>query len=159
MVNTQSPYDDILVHAKTQKEADLLLSEIDELLSSLYVIKKNALQTVLEKSVRVDVARGIESLLPRSKKPEDIKTVLHSLRNDVQKIPTLKVTLAFEPSEKMIETLYDWAKETLGEIVLLDITYDPLIVGGVVMSWKGAYIDASLKTKLDNNLQHLASSS
>lgn len=139
----------LLKHVKTTNDRDRLLSESDILLNSLFSPKKNAFEKALS-SISVKNAEVIrESFLKKKLGKQDIKDSLNQLKERVQKLNTINLTLSFSPSEDSIKSIFDWTSKNIGEGFILDIKEDPTILGGVVLVFKGQYIDLSLKKRLD----------
>jgi len=71
------------------------------------------------------------------------------LRDYILKLPKVSLTLAIQPRNEFLNRLYLWMKEHAGNNMLLDISIDPKIIGGLVLSYKGNYINKSLSVLID----------
>ncbi len=71
--------------------------------------------------------------------------LLNDLKEDLTKTPKLLMTLAFKPDAKFTNQLFLWVKTTVGPSYLLELAYDPDIIGGSVIVYNGLYKDFSLK--------------
>jgi len=139
-------YSNILAQIKTDKDKDLLLEEIDVLQTGLYDIK-GGFEKALGK-VREATANSVREAL-RSGTVEKSQ-FLEGLEVELEKIGTLKLTLAFEPSEEFIVKLHQWALANINQGIILDFEKDKSLLGGVVIEYAGKYKDCSLKKVLEN---------
>ncbi len=80
---------------------------------------------------------------------EKILKELADIKEELLKLPVLKIQLAFLPAQTFIEELSDWLKRNLKKKVLLDIKVNPTIVGGVILEYRGRYLDLSLKREIE----------
>ena len=81
----------------------------------------------------------------------EIEKYLNSVLVKIQDQKTLKITLAIKPSEKLVDTITNWAQKNLSEEIIFDIEVDPRIIGGaIIISNKGEFADFSLLKKIDN---------
>lgn len=135
---------------KTTEDVVSLQEEMDLILQSLFHVEVYKLEEVLEKFVRVRVATEINRIIkmnPTANK-EEIKALLSKAYRTICALPIIKLSLAFEPSETIINNLSFWARQNLEPGVLLDLSLDRSIIGGVVISYKGKFFDFSLKNKI-----------
>jgi F0F1-type ATP synthase delta subunit len=77
-------------------------------------------------------------------------------RVDEGKIITLYIP--FNIPEDELAKLGGWFKSNLGNTTLLDISYDPNIIGGCAISYKGVYKDYSLREKINQNKNRILES-
>lgn len=151
MIST-SIYSDILKTIRTTEEAAELDQEIEFLLESLFKVGKS-FDKVLAESVRVSTASAVSAAIANKKrtKPsrEEIGAFLEGLRKRLQEKKRLRLTLAFEPSESVIDALAAWTSRNLGEEWLLEFSRDDSVVGGCVIEQEGRYADYSVRKRLD----------
>ncbi len=81
-------------------------------------------------------------------KVKDLVTFAEALVKDLENINTVETVLAFEPSDKTLDKILDWLHKEVANDIVLQIKHDPKIVGGVVITYKGKYLDLSLEKKL-----------
>lgn len=80
---------------------------------------------------------------------------LKSLNNDLKKIDTIKITIAIKPTTKLLEKLNYWVSKNTKKKTIFDITIEPKILGGAIISdKKGVYRDFSLQRKIDATFQN-----
>lgn len=60
-----------------------------------------------------------------------------------------QVTVAEQPSEKVLGDIKQALREVAGEHVAVDVKVDPAIIGGLVVKVGSKMVDASLRTKLN----------
>lgn len=147
-------YSDILRHVKTVDQARGLSSEIDVLLDSLFKTDNKAFEKALNSISAIDaeVLKSAFGGLKNNISPNNLSTIkeyLTQLKEEIQKLKILKLSLAFDPSEDTIGNLFTWVWENLGERHILDIQKDQTILGGAIIEFEGKYKDLSLKKKLD----------
>lgn len=144
-------YFDILKQIKTLDRAQELINEIDILMSSLFKAKPHAFEESLrEVSAYTSqaVTTGLKNKIEFNDKSA-IKEFLNSLKGKIQKLKILKLSLAFIPSESMIDTLFSWVSKNLAKGVVLDIEEDKTIIGGANIAFEGKYKDLSVRKTLE----------
>ncbi len=152
-MSTTLLYYDSLRDIKTREQLEEFSAEIDNILSSLFKIKNRNIEDVLEKTVGQKTIKIIKKLVQENKIDSSdynsLEKVLTSIKQDLKKIRTLKISLAINPTSEIIDRLFDWAKKNLGEGIILDIDKNETILGGAIISFDGIYKDFSLKNTLE----------
>jgi F0F1-type ATP synthase delta subunit len=74
---------------------------------------------------------------------------LEKLKNWLKELPVLKLEIAFLPSEKTIEKISQWLKKEIGKKIILDIYFNPKIVGGAILEYEGKFANFSLAKEID----------
>jgi len=100
----------------------------------------------IEELIKNQEARG--RLKSRSEQSEFLKEV----KNNLQELPDVKLTIAFSPSPEFLDEINAWLKNQIGEELVLDITVEPEIVGGAIVEYKGRYFSFRLDKKIDEIL-------
>ncbi len=136
----------ILSKIATKKDLSLFKSEIEVLISSLYKYQEDGLENALNNDVRSWVAEEIRKNLKNKKEAEEY---FKSIIKDTESIDFINITLAYEPSQSALGRISSWVKTNVGEKTLLDIEYDPNLLGGAKIAYKGKYLDATLKKQID----------
>lgn len=133
---------------KTKDDLNTFRAEIDLLKDSLFEKQKN-LDYTLANSVRSSVSQAIKTdLSSASLSPENY---FNGLLAELDQLKILQLTLAFEPPPKSITRLSDWVAANLGPGLILDLQFDPTILGGALIAYQGKYHDYSLKSALDRD--------
>lgn len=83
----------------------------------------------------------------------NLETYLNQVEEAIKKIKILKLTVATAPTQATIDEIYYWINNTLGLDVLLDLSINSSIIGGLLIEFDGKYKDYSLKPKLDDFLE------
>ena len=78
--------------------------------------------------------------------PTALKEFLKKIIEEIYDLPILTLSLAFEPNAKTLLALSEWCIVNLKKQLLFEITVDPSIVAGSILSFKGKYADYSSKT-------------
>jgi len=147
MVMEPIPSKDILKYVRTKYEYNIVMSEIDDLQRSLYKTSVKSFERLLEQvSVYTSsVVKGIFSECGMSLSDStSVKGLLSSIKDALAEVEFVKLTLAFEPSEEFIAGISGWVNQNLGSNLILDIGINSDIVGGIIMVYKGRYIDNSM---------------
>lgn len=137
---------------QTKKEAAVFTQGLTQLSESLYktdfqlektlltifgLKKKDAFLTLLQ--VQKVQITNIDSL----------KDFVTKLINYIQTLPVLSITIAFEPQQETLQTIAQWFVNQLKTQLLLELTIDPRILAGATMSYKGKFMDYSIKSIFD----------
>ena len=145
-------YSDILKSVKTTAQAESLVSQIDNLITSLYQTSNQAFEKAL-KSVDIQIEKIIkETFFKKDSSQFDkdmIRDFLTQLQEKAQNLKTVKLSIAFSPTEHSIDAISDWVAKNIGDGFVLDINEDKSMLGGAAISFEGKYIDLSLKKTLD----------
>ena len=88
--------------------------------------------------------------------PEQQFSFFDELKKELQKIPQAKLEIAFEPSEDFLLRIKRWFKEENHQEVILDVTINPRVVGGVIIEYQGRYCNFSLAKKIDELISQKA---
>ncbi|HVF69185.1 MAG TPA: hypothetical protein VNA13_01325 [Xanthomonadales bacterium] len=78
-----------------------------------------------------------------------IKKLISDILEKVGAFPVLSLKLAFEPNEKTLKTISEWFILNIKKQVLLDISVDQNLIAGCDISFKGEYVNFSIKPKFD----------
>ncbi|HEX7042319.1 MAG TPA: F0F1 ATP synthase subunit delta [Patescibacteria group bacterium] len=115
------------------------------LMSVLGIQKKEAfLQLMRENSVNAS-------------KPEILETFINKLQSTITTLPSVSISLAFEPQIQTIKTVSNWLYLNLKKQILLDFSVDPTLIAGIQITYNGKFKDYSLKNPATNLIQKLLS--
>jgi F0F1-type ATP synthase delta subunit len=78
-----------------------------------------------------------------------LKDFIGKIQDKISSLPTVSLTIAFEPKEETLKNLADWFPLNIDKQVLLDIKVDPDIIAGAYVSYSGKYSDFSIKPVFD----------
>jgi F0F1-type ATP synthase delta subunit len=83
------------------------------------------------------------------------KVSLNEVFGDISKIldqcKIVTIYIPFELPEQELQKIGGWFKENMGNSVLIELSYDPNLIGGCAMSYQGVYKDFSLSEKIHQN--------
>ncbi|OGH14546.1 MAG: hypothetical protein A2687_00820 [Candidatus Levybacteria bacterium RIFCSPHIGHO2_01_FULL_38_26] len=144
-------YSDILGSIKTVDQAREFGSEIDILIESLFKTENNFesyLNQISAHNARM-IREASEKNSIDTKNQSMINDYLEGVKEELRKLKTIKITIAFEPSNKSIDLIFTWVSQNLGIGHILDISVEKSILGAAIIEYEGKYEDMSLKKKLD----------
>lgn len=79
----------------------------------------------------------------------NITQSIAELEKKMSQLQPLTVYLPFEANEEAIKLIGGMARKLFNPKLFLDIKYDPMLLAGCALSWKGIYKDYSLKKRID----------
>lgn len=138
---------------KTSEEKDKLMEEVDILLNSLFQNKGEALTMLLKTGVRAWVSEHVRSEL--AKDEANPGEYLKKIKEELTSFKTLKLTLAFEPTESNIEKFSYAVKKYLGEKVVIEFSYNPALIAGCTVIFEGRYRDFSMKSFFNSEFEKI----
>jgi len=151
---TTYQYTEIISKVKTVEEKEKLKEEIEFLIDSLYDPHGLAFDEMLKSKVREKFATVLSE--ESHKEGVDKKEFLVRLKNELEAAKVVKLTLGFEPTQVSLDKIWQFLFSALGKMLLLDIDYQPKIVGGAIIIYEGVFRDFSLKKYLDEELEKSA---
>ena len=137
----------VVAYIRTKGEKDLLRDRISELEAAIFRSDPNGGEKIITTHFPEHLAVIMRKILqdPVFKdSPEMLKKFFQELRDTIDILQLLKLSLAFNPSEEMIIRLHEWVKKNLGSGVVLDINYDGSMLGGARIIFKGRYKEVTL---------------
>jgi hypothetical protein len=81
-----------------------------------------------------------------------LKSVVDEIIDQLSHMKELDLRVAFDPNEEDIQALSQWIRFHVGVNAILNVTYDPTVTGGAIITYGGAYRDYSLATRIDEQL-------
>ncbi len=144
-------YKSLIDLTKTTEDLAGLGDEIDVITQSLYHVELYKLEDALSQFVRIRVAKEIRKLIQANSLSgkDEIKQFFADAYRTISGLPILRLTLAFEPSESVINTLSYWVRTNLDSGILLDLSMDRSILGGAIIVYSGKFYDFSLRKNLN----------
>lgn len=140
----------ILKQVRTKAEEDIVRDWIGDMRSSIYQHngkRRNAANTgipgVLGAALS-EAAGELEIVGDRS----EVKEFFINLQEALDRVPVLKLDLAFEPGGETVRKLRSWTDEKLGENTILDVRVDREILGGARIMFGGRYFEWTLKEEV-----------
>ena len=145
----------IVRDVRTKDERDKLHEDMGELEAALFRSNFETFEKVLSARLPERTALVMRDICARSEFKNNLgalRTFLHDIKNTLDTFLLLKLTLAFKPSEEMINRLYEWTQQNLGLGVALDINYDGSILGGARIIFGGKYKEMTLAQMITDAL-------
>lgn len=153
MENNILIYFDLITSLKTTEEKYRLSSEIDDLLLSIFKTESQSFDNAL-KDISQDFANKIKETFRKNRldigNKEIIRNFLIKLKELLEKLKIIRLTIVFEPSLQTIENIHNWISSNLGEGYILDIQTNQKILGGAIITFNGEYKDFSVKKNLED---------
>ena len=146
-------YSEITDLAKTYDELNRILAEVDILSASCFESSQDSFEVSLDSKVRNSTSEAIKHLLDNY--GLDKQNLLAEIKKTLLVLSVLKLTLPFEPNKPFLDRIYAWVKDNLPGSYVLAINYDPAIIGGVVVSIEGKYLDCSLRKQFEENFKKI----
>jgi hypothetical protein len=78
-------------------------------------------------------------------------SIFAELEKKAETLPNLVIYFAIEPNTKQLASVGSWLRESYGSQFIFDPKYDPSLIAGCALVWKGVYKDYSLKAKIAEN--------
>lgn len=135
-------YSDIFRHLVTTADRTQFLNRLGE----LERIQYQNVETPLPQKINECFASEAQAIVDIVAKEGE--GVLKVLAQEVAKLPVCKLTVAFDPVRTQVVKIRDTISTNVGSPLLLEISVDPRIVGGAVISWNGTYFDGSAGRKV-----------
>ena len=133
----------LLQSIKTIEDRNRLYSGIELVSEAIY--KEGELLKVLDSQI----SKNLREYIGDGTSQEVVSEKLSDLKNSLADLAVVKLTLAFEPSESTIDKIITFVRQTLSEKIILEVRFEPKILGGVILEFRGLYRDYTLKSRLD----------
>src|SRR3990167_4327202 len=79
----------------------------------------------------------------------NLSQIMTDLENNISKLQVLILYLPFEVNDRIVEQIGQKTRIIFSQLLLLDIKYDPSLIAGCALVWKGILRDYSLKAKIE----------
>jgi len=132
----------------TAQEKAKLMEEIDQLSESLYKTKDKGFERVYDKMILIKPLLDNEASI--SPDTTMLGHQLSHIKEIVNNIDPVKITIAVVPDENLTQKIKEWAERNLGDKVILDIKTDYSILGGSRIIYKGIFKDYSINSLLSS---------
>ncbi len=137
-------YSELLKKIGTRSEQIDWLFEIDQLSKSIFtptVISQQS--SKIADNLRLFLDSNIEDrtdILPR-------KGLLSQISEQILAMDIVELRIAINLDSESQNSIVSWVKENISEACLVEFIYNPGLISGATISYKGNYIDLSFKTK------------
>lgn len=140
---------ELLSKLRTKDDLDILRGELDLLENALYQTN-----TLYNDVIKNDIRSWVSEIILREGK-EDLKGYIKKIKADLLKLPVLSASINFEPSNSFIEKMSIWLKKNIDEKIVVDLLMNTASLGGIQLSYRGKYLDLSLRKKISAELSNL----
>lgn len=134
-MQNEAAYSELVKVILTKRDSNILIGELGVLRRALFKTTPGAFEAVLKEEVRKKVADVIEFYISKGADKEKLIGFLESKFRD---LPTLVLTISFDPTGAIVERISKWVRGNVGE-VLLDLRIDRSVVAGAQISFNGKY--------------------
>lgn len=87
---------------------------------------------------------------------DNIYPTLDTVEREISQLPTITIYLPFTSSENISLQIGSYARKAYSNTkLLLEIRYDPSLIAGAALSWRGMYRDYSLRAKIEEKKEEL----
>ena len=147
--------ENILSLVRTSDEQSELISLTQELLENdfkkILTPQENLNQTQSKLWDEINKYLASQNL---SEDKKAVEVFLQKLLEDARNMKVVKITLALRPNEEILETLKNWSSKNLSPRTIFDVTVDPEVLGGAIISGSnGRYANLSLQWKMASYFQ------
>jgi hypothetical protein len=146
-------YSEIIKRLRTKEETYQILDEVDLLLKTIYQ-NTSKYDDIIINDIRKWVKDMITSEIEKEK--IDKEEYLKGLKEVINKLKVLDLTISFDPSSSTVNHISSWVRQNLGETVIINFIYDPKIIAGATISYNGRYIDLSLLAKFNQSFEEIS---
>ena len=80
---------------------------------------------------------------------DNLSEIINKLTETINTMPILTIFLTFEANDKILDQIGPKVRTTFGNNFLIDIKYNPNLIAGCALSWKGIYKDYSLQAIIE----------
>jgi len=84
-----------------------------------------------------------------SKNPEENRIFFENFKKYLQNLPQIKIEMAFRPKKEFVNKISLWLEKEIKQRAVLDLIFNPEIVGGAIIEYQGRQINFSLAKKID----------
>ena len=137
---------ELLLKLRTKDDLDILRGELDLLENALY---QSGIK--YDNIIKNDIRSWVSEIILKEGN-EDLTGYIKKIRADLLKIPVLSASINFEPSTSFIETMSIWLKRNIDEKMVVDLLMNTASLGGIQLSYKGKYLDLSLRKRITGEL-------
>ena len=138
----------LLTTLRTKEDLDILRGELDILKNALYQ-SRNMYEDVIHNSIR----SWVSEIILKETNRETMEDYIKDLEAELLKLPVLSASINFEPSQTFVELLSNWLKKYVSENIVVDILLNTASIGGIQLSYKGKYLDLSLRKRISAELE------
>lgn len=130
-----------------------LTKALDRVQNGMFHQKQTFLKT-LEKEIAFPLNEALSKLAISNEVNlddlEEVDRFLSTLRDTIQTIPRMTLTLSVDPTLDLIRDINEWITLNLQAVIILDFVVDQSIIGGAKVAYNGKIVDHSLRKRVEN---------
>jgi len=140
----------LLQNIRTTDDIDLLKDELEALKNTLYQ-STNKYNNILNSGIR----NWVSEIIKKEANKENMEEYIENIYKEMRSRQIISIGINFEPSELFIDTMSLWLKKNVNDKLVVDIILNSTIIGGVQISYKGKYLDLSLRKRISSEFKNL----
>ena len=136
-----------------KNELNLLLQASEEVKKNIYRSAPGKVEEILKPLLPERLIGSLaDATAPymREGKPSDFTEFIKILKAEFGKLRVLRIYIALEPSEKLLESIKSWLEEKAGEDIILEVEVDRQILGGARLVFEGKFREITLARLIDS---------
>lgn len=137
-------HSNVVRHILTVDERDSLVSILESIKPKIFQDRGVPLTNLIDSSIPVSFAGIIKE--DKASFLGNDSAYLESLLSDLESIPVLLLRAGFYPSNLTIQKVYAFFASTVLDPFFIRFEYDVRIIGGIIVVWKGRYLDLTLNS-------------
>lgn len=138
----------------TTQEASLYIHALKTLQNEEFLSTKASLKNLFTNILPYTLSEKLQEALQKNDILDagetEQKAYLEKLMESIRSLPLIKLTFAFVPTRGFLQECCDNITGLLKQPVLIDLTVDPTIIGGALISYNGKYVDLSIKHQIES---------
>lgn len=140
------------------KTKEDLINILNEIATIKQIIFKNKdwphFKEELKNKISIFFEKFVEGLEKIKLDPRNL-SFWEDLERKLKNLDEIRLEIAFQPTDSFVENLSEWLKKELGRKIILDIKYNPKIVAGAIVEFKGKWADFSIAKEIDKLYENL----
>jgi hypothetical protein len=84
-----------------------------------------------------------------------LKDFINKIQERISSLPVVSLTIAFEPGDETLKSIFDWFPLNINKQVLLDIKVDTSLIAGAYVGYNGKCLDYSVKPVFDQTYSEI----
>lgn len=147
--------DQFISRILTSSDSARLVEELNLLLVCAYDTDDVKAAQVLDRDMRPWVADLLKPLWGSALGGEEREGQVKALIAEITSLPKAEVTLAVEPSGGLINVLVHQLRHMTGKPLLVDLKYEPRMIGGMKLALEGKYFEWTVEQVFEQRVKGL----
>jgi len=146
----------ILELTRTHEQYLSLMTDIDLLLSHMFQNTTATIEDSLVNHVGQETAQAIKNDLQENNielsDHDQVKNYLEGLKESLSESKILHLILPIDPTFQFLTEISVQLRKKINPSLVIQVSRDPLIVGGAIVIYEGRYYNQSLSRKIQLNM-------